>query len=171
MITRERVREPSAPAVKAPTSLPRAIMAPTNVMVRLLLRSPLHFLLSDGLLLLTYAGRKSGKQYTIPVTYSRKGDVVTVFTYHAWWKSLLGGAPVVAEIKRHRFHGRAEVIRDDENAIATGLLAYLRKHPNAAPGYNIPLDAKGQPDPDAVWQAAQFVVMVRIWLAPSAGQT
>jgi hypothetical protein len=171
MITRERVREPSAPAVKAPTFPPRAIMAPTNVVVRLMLRSPLHFLLSGGLLLLTYAGRKSGKQYTIPVAYTREGDVVTMFTYHAWWKSLFGGAPVVAEIKRQRFHGRAEVIRDDEKAIATALLAYLRKHPNAARGYNVPLDAKGQPDPDAVRQAAQFVVMVRIWLAPSAGQT
>jgi F420H(2)-dependent quinone reductase len=146
-------------------------MAPTNVVVRLLLRSPLHFLLSDGLLLLTYMGRKSGKQYTIPVAYAREGDVVTVFTYHAWWKSLLGGAPVVVEIKRHRFHGRAEVIWNDEKALATELLAYLKKHPKAAQGYNIPLDAKGQPDPDAVRQAAQFMVMVRISLAPSAGQT
>jgi F420H(2)-dependent quinone reductase len=171
MITRERVREPSAPAVKAPTSLPRAIMAPTNVVVRLMLRSPLHFLLSGGLLLLTYTGRKSGKQYTIPVAYAREGDVVTVFTYHAWWKSLLGGAPVVVEIKRQRFHGRAEVIRNDEKAIATELLAYLRKHPKAARGYNVPLDAKGQPDPDAVRQAAQFMVMVRIRLMSLAGQT
>jgi hypothetical protein len=146
-------------------------MAPTNIVVRLMLRSPLHFLLSGGLLLLTYAGRKSGKQYTIPVAYTRDGDVVTVFTYHAWWKSLLVGAPVVAEIKRHRFHGRTEVIRDDEKAIADQLLAYLRKHPNAARGYNVPLDAKGQPDPDAVRQAARFVVMARIWLAPSAGRT
>jgi hypothetical protein len=171
MITRKRVREPGDPAVKAPTSLPRAIMAPTNMVVRLMLRSPVHFLLSGGLLLLTYAGRKSGRQYTIPVAYAREGDVVTVFTYHAWWKSLLGGAPVVAEVKRHRFHGRAEVIRDDKEAIAAELLAYLKKHPNAAQGYNVPLDAEGQPDPDAVRQAAQFVVTVRIRLAPSDGQT
>ncbi len=165
MKTLERVQEPGMVTIQAPTAPPKSIMAVTNVFVRFLLRSPLHFLLSNTLVLLTYLGRTSGKRYTNPVAYTRDGDVVTVFTYRSWWKNVRGGAPVLVEIKRQRVGGTAEAISDDKAAIATSLLAFLRKNPALASGYNIPLDADGQPNPEAVQQAAHFVVMVRIQLA------
>ena len=84
--------------------------------------------------------------------------------YRSWWKNVRGSAPVLMEIKRHRMGGTAEAISDEKAAIATSLLAFLRKHPALAKGYNVPLDADGQPNPEAVQQAAQFVVMVRIQL-------
>jgi hypothetical protein len=139
-------------------------MRVANGLVRLLLRSPLHFLLSDDLLLLSYHGRLSGRQYTIPVSYSRAGDVVTVFTYRTWWRNLRDGAPVVVVLKRQRLQGLAEAICDDQAAIAEGLLAHLRQHPSLAKGYHVALRLDGQPDPDAVRQAARFEVMVRIRL-------
>jgi hypothetical protein len=50
-------------AATAPTTRPNApTMAAMNPFVRLLLRSPLHFVLSDTLLLLTYTGRTSGRR-------------------------------------------------------------------------------------------------------------
>ena len=84
--------------------------------------------------------------------------------YRSWWKNVRGSAPVLMEIKRQRMGGTAEAISDEKAAIATSLLAFLRKHPALAKGYNVPLDADGQPNPEAVQQAAQFVVMVRIQL-------
>jgi hypothetical protein len=104
------------------------------------------------------------------MAYSRVGDVVTVFTLHAWWKNLRGGAPVVVEIKRRRCDGRAEAISDDQPVIAEALRVHLREHPSMARIYHVPLDADGQPDADAVRQVARFVVLVRIRLAPSSGQ-
>lgn len=163
--------EPEGGAATAPTARPNApSMAAMNPFVRLLLRSPLHFVLSDTLLLLTYSGRKSGRRYTIPMAYSRVGDVVTVFTLHTWWKNLRGGAPVAVEIKRHRCDGRAEAISDDQPVIAEALRAHLREHPSMARIYHVALDADGQPDADAVRQAARFVVLVRIRLAPYSEQ-
>ena len=167
MKTLERVQAPGMVPVQKPAVPPQRIMAATNVIVRFLLRSPLHFLLSDTLLLLTYLGRTTGKRYTNPVAYTRERDVVTVFTYRSWWKNVCGGAPVLVEIKRYQMVGTAEAISDEKAAIATSLLAFLRRHPRLAGGYNIPLDADGQPNPNAVQQAAQFVVMVRIHLASS----
>ena len=38
-----------------------------NPIVRLILRSPLHRLVSGSILLITYQGRKSGKTYTLRV--------------------------------------------------------------------------------------------------------
>jgi F420H(2)-dependent quinone reductase len=165
MKTLERVQESGRVSLQVPAVPPQRIMAATNVIVRFLLRSPLHFRLGNTLLLLTYRGRKSGKRYTNPVAYTREGDVVRVFTYHSWWKNVRGGAPVLVEIKGHRMGGTAEAISEEKAAIATSLLAFLRKHPALAKGYNVPLDADGQPNPEAVQQAAQFVVMVRIQLS------
>lgn len=158
-------------ALQRPTAPPKAPpkMTAVNPLVRLLLRSPLHGVLSDTLLLLTYTGRTSGRHYTIPVAYSRVGEVVTVFTHHAWWKNVAGGAPVVVEIKRQRFAGTAEAITNDRPAIAAALRAHLREHPSIARAYHVPLEANGQSDPDAVQQAAHFVVLVRIQLAASSG--
>jgi hypothetical protein len=165
MRTREHDQQPSA-IQHAPTPPPKGLMGIGNIIVRLLLRSPLHFLLSDNLLLLTYQGGTSGRQYTIPVTYSRRGDVVTVFTYRNWWWNLRGGAPVLVEIKRRRLSGWAEAIRDDQAAIAEGLRAHLWQHPSLASGYHVALRPDGQPDPDSVRQAARFEVIVRIRLTP-----
>jgi hypothetical protein len=42
-----------------------------NPLVRVLLRSPAHRVMSRGVLLLTYTGRRSGRRYTLPVQYAR----------------------------------------------------------------------------------------------------
>jgi hypothetical protein len=168
MKTLEQMPAGAVLPVQAPTPPPN--MAAANPLVRLLLRSPLHFVLSGTLLLLTYTGRESGKRYTIPVAYSRASDIVTVFTHHTWWKNVQAGAPVVVEIKRRRFAGVAEAINNDQPVIGAALLAHLREHPSMARIYHVSLDANGQLDPDAVWHAAQFVVLVRIQLAPAGGE-
>lgn len=168
METLEKVRDGEATRIRAPRPPTGPMLRVANVFLRLLLRSPLHGVLSHNLLLLSYTGRRSGKRYTFPITYSRLGDVVSVFTYRAWERNLRGGAPVVVEIKRERFEGRAEVIRDDTPAIASALLAHLRAHPSLARGYNVPLGVAGQPDPDAVRQVAQSVALVRIRLIRAA---
>lgn len=168
METLEKVRGDEVTRIRAPQPPTGPMLRLANVFMRLLLRSPLHGVLSRNLLLLSYTGRKSGKRYTFPITYSRLGDAVNVFTYRAWEKNLRGGAPVVVEIKRRRFEGQAEVIRDDTPAIASALLAHLRAHPSLARGYSVALDAAGQPDPDAVRQAAQSVALVRIRLIRAA---
>src|SRR5947207_209305 len=105
MKTLERVQEPNKIPLQEPAIPPKRIIAVTNVIVRFLLRSPLHFLLSNTMMLLTYTGRKSGKRYTNPLPYMREGDVVTVFTQRTWWKNVRACAKVAVEIKRNRVGG------------------------------------------------------------------
>lgn len=140
MKTLERVQEPGVVLIQNPAVPPPGITAATNVFVRFLLRSPLHFLLSNTLMLLTYLRRATGKRYTNPVAYTREGDVVTVFTYRSWWKNVRRDTPVLVEIKRQRMSGTADVISEEKATITTSLLVFLRKHPTLAKGYNVPLD-------------------------------
>jgi hypothetical protein len=166
MKTLEKVPEDTATQV-VPTPPSDRILRLINPFVRLLLRSPLHVMASDTLLLLTYTGRKTGKRYTIPVGYSREGDVITVFTSHGWWKNLQGGASVQLEIKGVRRHGTTEAICADVPTIAAELHALMCRNPSMAKAFRMPLDSNGQPDAEIVRQLAQHEVMVRIQLAPS----
>ena len=69
-----------------------------NPLVRLVLRSPAHGLLSGHLALLSVTGRRSGRTFTFPVGYGRDGDRVTVGVdwpeRKRWWRNLLEPAPV-----------------------------------------------------------------------------
>jgi hypothetical protein len=49
--------------------------------MKLVLRSPAHGVVSKTILLITFTGRKSGKTYTTPVSYSQFDDQVYVFTH------------------------------------------------------------------------------------------
>ena len=91
-----------------------------NSLVKLILRSPVHGVLSKGVLLITYTGRKSGKQYSTPASYVRDGDVILVFSNpeRQWWKNLRGGAPVIVLIRGREYTGTAEPVARDEQALA-----------------------------------------------------
>jgi hypothetical protein len=69
-----------------------------NPVVRAVLRSPAHGLLSGHLALLTVTGRRSGRAFTFPVGYHRDGDRVTVGVdwpeRKRWWRNLSDAAPV-----------------------------------------------------------------------------
>ena len=65
-----------------------------NHAMKFVLRSPYHGMASQTVLLVTFTGRKSGKTYTTPVSYSQSGDRVTIFTHAVWRKNLTSGAQV-----------------------------------------------------------------------------
>jgi len=55
-----------------------------NPLMKLLLRSPLHTLVSGSLLLLTFTGTKTGNEYTTPVGYWVKDGRLIVTTHSPW---------------------------------------------------------------------------------------
>lgn len=136
-----------------------------NPLMKWLLRSPLHGLISKSFMLITYTGRKSGRVYTTPVNYVRDGDylLVTSFRQRTWWRNLLGGAPVTVRVQGRDFKGIGEALTDDEEVIAN-LLAYLQQAPQLAKYFQVALDASGQPNAEDVARNAQDRVMVRIKL-------
>ncbi len=134
-----------------------------NKIIAFLLRSPLHSLISNQLLLLTFQGRKSGKSYTIPVGYMQQGKNIMLFTDHNWWKNLRDHAPVRIYLKGKKRKGTAEVILDKE-VIAEGLRTFVQQHPDAAGAYEVKFDSDGQPNRETVDQAAERFKVIRISL-------
>lgn len=80
------------------------LVSPMNPLISLLLRSPLHFLASKGLMVVRWSGRKSGTRFAIPVGYQRDGDIVTVLISKPaeknWWKNFRTPWPAELLIER-----------------------------------------------------------------------
>lgn len=135
-----------------------------NQAIKSVLRSPVHGLVSKNLLLITFTGRKSGKTFTTPVSYSQHGDQVYIFSHGTWWKNLRPGAPVTLRIQGRELQGLAEPIVEDKRAIAAGLMEHLRAVPTDARWYGVTFDDHKNPRAEQVEQGAQSVVMLRIKL-------
>ena len=130
------------------------------------LRSPFHGMLSDGMMLITITGRKTGKIYTTPVGYYRENGCLWVITSRdrTWWKNLRGGAPVTLRIRGRDLQGVPETVAEDKSAIAAALTAHLKKVPSDARYYGVTFDEANHPRAEEVEKAAQAAVMVRIRL-------
>jgi hypothetical protein len=93
-----------------------------NPVVRAVLRSPAHGLLSGHLALLTVRGRRSGRTFTFPVGYHREGDRVTIGVdwpeRKRWWRNLSEAAPVEIWLAGVRRAGTGQA-RGDEDAGVT----------------------------------------------------
>jgi hypothetical protein len=94
-----------------------------NPLLLAILRSPVHRLASGRLALITYTGRRSGRQYTIPVLYRDKGEEITIAVgwpeRKVWWRNLLGaGGPVSLVVRGQDVRGHATATRDaDRDAL------------------------------------------------------
>ncbi len=85
-----------------------------NPLIAGILRSPLHFPLSFGLMLITVTGRHSGRSYTIPVGYRRVDDGLVVMVSRArrkqWWRNYREPSPVALRLRGREVLGRAELV-------------------------------------------------------------
>jgi deazaflavin-dependent oxidoreductase (nitroreductase family) len=137
-----------------------------NPIIKWLLRSPLHGLVSKNMMLITYTGRKSGQAYTIPVNYLREGDLFTTtsFRQRTWWRNLRGSVPVTLRVQGQELKATAKVIEDEEG-VTVGLMAYLQTAPHLAKYFQVALDPDGQPNPEDVARSARDKVVVRTELA------
>ncbi len=135
-----------------------------NQAMKLVLRSPAHGLVSKNILLITFTGRKSGKTYSTPVSYSQTGGQVTIFTHAAWWKNLGSRAPVTLRLRGQEVQGLAEPVAEDSPAVAAGLIEHLRQVPGDASFYGVTFDEHKNPRVEEVEKAAQSVVMIRVRL-------
>jgi hypothetical protein len=133
--------------------------------MKFMLRSPVHGMVSKFTLLITFTGRKSGKTYTTPVSYSQFEDQVYIFTHANWWKNLRGGAPVILCLQGRELKGLAEPIAEDRSTIADRLAAHLRQVPSDARYYSVTFDEHGNPKAEEIERAAQTVVMICVRLS------
>lgn len=106
-----------------------------NPVVRWILQSPLHGLMSKGVLLIAFTGKKSGKEYITPVQYVRSGKTVWIMVgfpeKKVWWKNLVGGGWVRVCIQGIWQEGNARAIlgSEDPQGIQQGVDQFIASVP------------------------------------------
>jgi F420H(2)-dependent quinone reductase len=108
----DRIRRPALRGTLLGT-----VLRLSNPLIKTVLRSRLHWLLSRWLLLLTWTSRKTGRRRTTPLSYVREGPVVYLTTGDRWSADLVGGAPVHVRLVGRWYDGHADVVRDRNESL------------------------------------------------------
>jgi len=139
-----------------------------NPLVDLILQSRLHKLMSNTLLLITYSGRKTGREYRLPVQYAQAGDAIYIIPgmpkEKTWWRNLKEAAPVQLTLRGQSVAGNAKVLKPDtnEDAIIAGFDLYLRRFPALAKVNHIRLAGDGNFCAEELRLAAAQAVIIRV---------
>jgi len=149
--------------VKVPTATPPGWV---NALVKGLLRTPgLQSWLGRRLALITWTGRRSGRRYTTPVSYSRSDGRVIVLTkrFRPWWHNFAEQPDVELRLAGRTVQGRARAHVDDE-AYLPLLTEYLEHNTADAKAYGVSLDGDGRLDERDARALLPQVVIVEIAL-------
>ncbi|MDG2071465.1 MAG: nitroreductase/quinone reductase family protein [Pseudomonadales bacterium] len=140
--------------------LPDPLFVVVNPLMALLLRSPLHSLLSGSLMLITFTGRRSGRSFMTPVRYICNDGIVRCFTSseNQWSRNLRGGSPVTLRISGQDLLCEAKVTNDPENT-RKWLVHYLRLFPQDAVYHDIRVE-KGQLNVDDLELATKNAIVI-----------
>jgi len=128
----------------------------------LVLRSPIHWIWSGSIMLITFTGRKSGRKFTTPVRYIRDGETIRCFSSSEsrWWRNLRGGAEVELRVRGEPGRFMARAIDNDHAEIKKWLRFYLGLYPQDAAYHDIPLDKDGSLVEEDLDRAAHNAVVV-----------
>ena len=132
-----------------------------NDFVTFFLRTPLHVLMGDTMLI-TVTGCKTGRKYSTPVGFYREGDTLWVISSRnrTWWRNLRKGANVSLLLKGKTVNAFAEAEMDDE-AVEKHLLDYIRHIPMAAASLGIRME-KQTPNAEDLTRVARDRLFIRI---------
>ncbi|MFD4354677.1 nitroreductase/quinone reductase family protein [Nocardia sp. NPDC058518] len=148
----------------ASTTTPPTVPGYVNWVVKRLLRSPAHRVMSKTTMLLTFAGRQTGNRYVAVVRYLRQGELVSCYTDSKWWINLRDEPAVELLIAGRRMTGIATVV-EDPAVIADSLSEFLHTMPGDSKYYGVRRNAQGLPRADDIAEAAKHTRLIRIQLA------
>jgi len=139
-------------------------------LVARILRSPLHGVLSGGLLLLTYSGRRSGRRITLPVGYQRKGETVTVLASRArrkqWWRNFAEPQRVELRLHGRERTGEARLVPGESEEFRAAVEATFQRLPRLGGQFGIRFDRRQGLTSEQRRTVAAEAALVKIALDP-----
>ena len=151
--------------------VPEPLFPIVNRVMKGLLLSPLHGLMSGNIMAIYFTGRKSGKRRSTPVRYLREGDAV-VFCLTGketrWWPNFLVPTAVHLQLAGTRLAAQAQALPDDAAAKETALRRMLARFPGDAAYHGIALQRGQAPTDEQVQSAVERDVLVRFTLVGEA---
>ena len=134
-----------------------------NPFVALLARSPLHFLISHQLLVVSFKGIKSGKSYLIPVSYHKHDNNYTAVTLRSnvWWKNLKKDSTSQIWLKGKLVQADIQLEFVDNDLVADTLTDLVTNNSIDAFFAKIKLNKDGSPNQEDLTKAASLHTVLK----------
>jgi hypothetical protein len=126
--------------------------------------------MSSSILLITYRGRKSGKEFNLPVQYAQDGHFIYIVPgmpeQKSWWRNFHESTPVQLTLRGEELSGIGVLLdpATQENEIIIGIETYLRRFPSLAGSYDIRAKPGGGWENTDLHRAVEKVLMIRVEL-------
>jgi deazaflavin-dependent oxidoreductase (nitroreductase family) len=137
-----------------------------NAMVKVFLKTPvLQTALGRQLALLSFTGRRSGKLYTIPISYERRDGSVLMLTKRtrSWWRNFESQPAVELRLAGKTVKGTAQAHVATDADLDT-IVDFLASRPVDAKAYGVVQLPDGSPDPESVRTLLPRNVLIRVTL-------
>ena len=142
-----------------------------NPVVKCVLRSPLHRLMSHNTVLLEFTGRKSGRAYSTPVGYYATGREVRCFTdrNNQWWRNLAGVKEIGLTVKGQRLTGKPSVDASGGPDTRKALKELLLASPRDASYAGVSFYPTGAPVAGDIEKAISGMIYISVEILDGAG--
>ena len=114
----------------------------------LISRSPIHLLVSTQILVTQFNGRKSGKQYRVPVSFHKNENTYTCVTLRSnlWWKNLIDLERADVWLKGRLVNVGVELEYQDDELVKSNLRHLVSGNAIDAFFAKVTLNKDGSPD-------------------------
>jgi len=135
----------------------------SNWFMSWLLRSPFHGLISGSILVITYNGRRSGKEYSSPLNYFRDRNKlrVTSVCTRTWWRNFREEWPIRVLLQGKEIEGGGEAIIE-QDALSDAFHDFFRLSPSSTRFFKVKLEDDGVPDQGDLERIVAERVLVKI---------
>lgn len=142
--------------------IPEPLFKMINLVVVMLLKSPIHRFWSDSLVVIGFTGRKTGKTYKTPVRYVRKGDVVQCFTSKngGWWRNIAASGEATLLLGGNQSPFTADIVTEEPDRVRQALLDCLDLYPQDSVYHDIRMGSDGKPISEDVERELPNVVLI-----------
>ena len=133
-----------------------------NPFVRVILKSPIHFILSHQILLFIVIGRKSKKIYEIPASYAHINDALVCVTLreNLWWKNFIDIENQDIYFKGKKINKKISINFSDDNFVREKLKELIEHNPIDAFFAGVKLDRNKVPNSEDLDKAAKLHTVI-----------
>ncbi|MEM8499732.1 MAG: hypothetical protein AAF542_17040 [Pseudomonadota bacterium] len=137
-----------------------------NPIVKGILRSSLHGLMSHNTVLIEFLGRKSRESYSTPISYHENDGRMRCFTSkeNKWWRNLVDTDTVQLVLRGQHITAKPSVSMGG-SAIENALRDFLIASPRDARYSGVSFDSAGQPNASDLQIASEKLVMISMEIA------
>ena len=129
-----------------------------NPIVVFVAKSPLHFFVSHQILIISFKGVKSGKQFFIPVSYHKHNSTYTCVTLRSniWWRNLKNLTNVDIWLRGKLINAEVSLEYIDDDKVESALRNLVTNNPIDAFFAKVKLDKDGLPDASELKAASKL---------------